>query len=157
MSAPSISGFPFDRRESKVIAGLAQWMGLLGRLQILAAVFALIILLTGLFLYLSTELSTPTDATTSLSPPIVLGEVSNEALLTLSAIITVLATVFLRGGALLVSGAEDLEEVLATNERDQALLNTCLHRLHRYFILETGLIFTVLAFSMASWWFGGSG
>ncbi|MGF1470040.1 MAG: hypothetical protein ACFCGT_28300 [Sandaracinaceae bacterium] len=133
-SAPRV---PFDPREERVIAGLARWMGLLGRFQILAAVAILLGLLTVLGLVTTADVFEPQSAPASDTPPLVsIGEVEPEATALAILGIGVLGLLFFRGGLHLIAGAEDLEAAIGPDDLSQHYLEEALRKLRGYFMLE---------------------
>lgn len=155
MSTQSLSHIPFDPREERVIAGLAKWMGLLGRFQIVAAVFVFVVLLAVTGLVTTVELIEPASGSGE-EPLVELGEVSREAIGAVVAVVVILSLVFLRGGMLLLSAAEDLETVVGKDAREgQPALEGALRRLRSYFVLESFLMVlfagAIYAATIAGW------
>ena len=150
MSTRSLSRIPFDPREERVIAGLARWMGRLGRFQIVAAGFVFILLLAATGVVSMVELIEPATATAGDTPLISIGDVPRFAIAGTIAAVVVLSLVVLRGGMLLLSAAEDLESVVTTDELDQHHLEGALRRLKSYFVLESCLMLVGAAATYAA-------
>lgn len=155
MSTRSLSRIPFDPREARVLSGLARWMGLLGRFQIVAAVFIFVVLLGVTGLVTTAEVIEPATQAPEEQPLVSIGEVSRGAIAAVVAIVVGFSLVFLRGGMLLIAGAEDLENVAAPEALDQHHLEEALGRIRRYFILESllmaGLAAATYAATIAGW------
>ena len=83
-------------------------------------------------------------------PLVRIGEVSRATIATVVAIVVACCLVFLRGGMLLISGAEDLETVIGTDELDQHHLEEALRRLRSYFVLESILTIGLAAAAYAA-------
>lgn len=148
MSSRSLSRIPFDPREERVVAGLARWMGLLGRFQIVAAVFVFAVLLAVTGIVTTVELIEPTAAPGE-EPLVSIGEVSRGAIAAVVGVVVVLSLVFLRGGMLLLSASDDLETCIGKHEvargEGQHALEGALRRLRSYFVLESFLMVLVAA------------
>ncbi len=156
MSTRSLSRIPFDPREERVIAGLARWMGRLGRFQIVAAAFVFVVLLGVTGVATTIEMMEPAAASGE-QPLVSVGEVSREAVAAVVAAVVVLSLVFLRGGMLLLGAAEDLETVTASDELDQHHMESALRKLRSYFVLESLLMASVVAATYASTIMGWGG
>lgn len=151
MSARSLSRLPFDAREERVIAGLARWMGLLGRFQIVSAVFVFVVLLGTIGVITAAELVEPADEGGVAEEPLVsIGEVPRGSVTLVVAASVGFCLVFLRGGMLLISGAEDLDTVVSAEGLSQEDLESALGRLKSYFILESCLMIALAAGAYAS-------
>jgi hypothetical protein len=134
-----LESIPFDTREERVVAGLARWMGLLGRFQIVSATALVVMLLVTVAIVTSAEFFEP-EVEEGLAP-ITLGEaIDGQTLLGGLIALGAFCFVFLRGGALLIAAAEDLEHLLATDDLDQHHLESALRRLRAYFVLECLLV-----------------
>lgn len=159
MAAPmgSKSRIPFDPREERVISDLARWMGLLGRFQIVAAIFVFILFLAGVALVTTAEMLEPAAGSDGEQPLVSIGEVSRTGIAIAVTIVLGFTLVFWRGGMLLVSAAEDLELTVTKGERDQLHLDGALKRLRSYFILESVLMTGVVALVYAATLLQGSG
>jgi len=145
MSTRSLSRIPFDPREERVVAGLARWMGLLGRFQVVASVFIFVVLLAVTGIVTTIEVIEPATAAAGEEPLVSIGEVSRTAIAAVIGVIVVFSLLFLRGGMLLLSAAEDLETVVTTDELDQHHLEGALRRLRTYFVLESLLMVSLAA------------
>lgn len=146
----TLSSIRFDPRERRVIDGLSRWMGLLGRLQVLAG-GALALTVCGLALaYGATEaFETPPGAFAA--PPLVrLGEVSPGALVALGCSGLLVGLLLLRGGVLLTDAAEDLEHLAQGEGGDRPHLEDALRRLRGYWRMELALVLAALA-AMLAW------
>ncbi len=142
----TLSRVPFDPREVRVVSDLARWMGLLGRFQIVAATFIFLLLLAAAALVTTAEVLEPAaGAATDEQPLVSIGEVSRGTIAAVVAVVVGFSLVFLRGGMLLISAAEDLETVAAKDERESHLLDAAVRRLRSYFVLETLLMAAVAA------------
>ncbi|MBZ0121542.1 MAG: hypothetical protein IT378_26500 [Sandaracinaceae bacterium] len=134
-----------DSREERVVSGLARWMGLLGRFQVVAATFVFLLLLAVGALVSSAELLEPvTRAQAGEEPLVTIGEISREGVAITVAVAVAFCLVFFRGGVLLIGAGEDLEAVMA-REVDRSSLQSALSRLRRYFILECALLLAIAA------------
>lgn len=155
MAERALSRIPFDPREERVITGLARWMGLLGRFQIVAAVFVFVVLLGVTGLVTTAEVLEPASDAAAEQPLISIGEVSRGAVAAVVAVVVGFSLLFLRGGMLLIAGAEDLENVTGTSEVVQHHLEEALGRIRRYFILESlfmaGVAAATYAATIAGW------
>lgn len=155
MSTRTLSRIPFDPREQRVVAGLARWMGLLGRFQIVGAVFIFVVLLAVTGLVTTAEVLEP--ATRSGEEPLVsIGEVSRNAIAATVAIVVGFCLVFLRGGMLLVGASEDLDHGVGSSEvLDQDHLEDALRKIRTYFVLESLVMIAVAvgvyAATIAGW------
>ncbi|MCZ7683743.1 MAG: hypothetical protein M5U28_35240 [Sandaracinaceae bacterium] len=110
----TLSRVPFDPREVRVVSDLARWMGLLGRFQIVAATFIFLLLLAAAALVTTAEVLEPAAGAAADEQPLVsIGEVSRGTIAAVVAVVVGFSLVFLRGGMLLISAAEDLETVAA--------------------------------------------
>lgn len=150
MSAPrydrSVSRIPFDPREERVIDGLARWMGVLGRFQVLAGGVLLLSILGVAIAYATTGAPAPDAAASDTTPPLVrLGEVPLEAIAAIAIGVLVVGAILMRGGVLLTDAAEDLERVIHTDDLDQHHIENALRRLRAYFRMELLLVAAVLA------------
>lgn len=145
MSTRSLSRIPFDPREGRVIAGLARWMGLLGRFQIVAAVFVFVVLLAVTGIVTTVEFIEPATSAGGEEPLVSIGEVSRGAIAAVIGVVVVLSLIFLRGGMLLLSAADDLETVVDQADNDQHALEGALRRLRSYFVLESLLMVLIAA------------
>jgi hypothetical protein len=154
----SSSRIPFDPREERVVADLARWMGLLGRFQIVGATFVFILLLAAVALVTTAEVLEPAAGAEGEQPLVSIGEVSRTGIAITVAVVIGFSLVFLRGGMLLISAAEDLELVITKGEKDQLHLDGALKRLRSYFILESILMTGVVALVYAvTLWQGAGG
>ncbi|MBX3270757.1 MAG: hypothetical protein KF729_10870 [Sandaracinaceae bacterium] len=139
----------FDPREERVIAGLARWMGVLGRFQIVAAVFVFVVLLGVTGVVTTVELVEPASAGAGEDPLVQIGEVSRGTIAAVVGVVVVLSLIFLRGGMLLLSASDDLEVVVGkgeeTRESAQHALEGALGRLRNYFVLESLLMVMIAA------------
>lgn len=154
MSSRSLSRIPFDPREERVLGGLARWMGLLGRFQIVASVFIFVVLLAVTGLVTTVEVIEPMTQTGE-EPLVSVGEVSRGAVAMVIAIVVGFSLLFLRGGMLLLNAAEELEAVVGTDEMDQDHLEDALSKLRTYFVLESILMIALAsglyAATIAGW------
>ncbi|MGE0788013.1 MAG: hypothetical protein AB7S26_20225 [Sandaracinaceae bacterium] len=157
MTTRTLSRIPFDPREERIIAGLARWMGRLGRFQIVAATFVFVVLLAVTGIVTTVELIEPLrpSGETAL---VSIGEVSRGWMAAVVAGVVVLSLVFLRGGMLLLGAAEDLETVAADDDEDaldRVRLESALRRLRNYFVLESllmiALVVVAYAMTIAGW------
>lgn len=153
----SKSRIPFDPREERVVADLARWMGLLGRFQFVAATFVFILLLAAVALVTTAEMLEPATGAEGEQALVSIGEVSRTGIGVTVAVVLGFSLVFLRGGMLLISAAEDLELLLTKDERDQLHLDAALRRLRSYFVLESVLMAGVVALVYAATILQGSG
>jgi len=154
MSTRSLSRIPFDPREQRVVTGLAKWMGVLGRFQIVAAVFIFVVLLGVTGIVTTVEVIEP--ATSAGEAPLVsIGEVSRGAVAAVIGAVVVFSLIFLRGGMLLLSASDELETVISTDDLDQHHLEGALRRLKSYFVLEAfvmvALASGIYAATIAGW------
>ena len=95
---------PFDRRESRVVHGLARWMSLLGGFQVVGAVFLFVLLLGVTGIMTTIEVIEPA-VQGEVDPPLIsIGEVSRGVLGAVVAGVVAFSLLFLRGGMLLISG-----------------------------------------------------
>ena len=145
MSTRSLSRIPFDPREGRVLHGLARWMGLLGRFQVVAAVFLFVVLLGVTGLVTTAEVIEPAARAGAEEPLVSIGEVSKTGIAITVALVVGFSLLFLRGGMLLIGGAEDLESAIASEELGQHHLEEALGRLRGYFVLESVLMVGVAA------------
>jgi hypothetical protein len=147
MNTPS--QIPFDPREGRAVSDLARWMGLLGRFQIVAAVFVFILLLAAAALVTTAEVLEPASGAESgeaaEEPLVKIGEVSRGAIAITVLIVVAFSLLFLRGGMLLISAAEDLELVAVNEGGRKSHLDGALRRLRSYFVLESILMAGVAA------------
>lgn len=141
----TLSRIPFDPREVRVVSDLARWMGLLGRFQIVGSTFLFLLLLAAAALVTTAEVLEPAARAADEQPLVRIGEVSRTTVGLVVAVVVAFTLVFFRGGMLLVSAAEDLESVAASDERDGHLLDSAVRRLRSYFVLETLLMAGVAA------------
>jgi hypothetical protein len=132
----SLSRIPFDPREVRVISGLARWMGMLGRFQILASTFLFVMLLAVAALVTAAEVLEPAAGAHAQQPLVSIGDVSRVAIAIVVAVVVGFSLVFFRGGMLLISAAEDLETVDET-EKNAHHIEDALRRLRGYFVLES--------------------
>lgn len=149
MATRSLSKIPFDPREERVIFGLARWMGLLGRFQVVAAVFVFVLLLGVTGLVSTAEILEPVTRGSGEQPLVSIGEVSRTAVALTVTIVVGFSLIFLRGGMLLISGAEDLVNA-ANDSLAQHHLEEALARLRRYFMLESLLMVGIAAATYAA-------
>ena len=150
MSTRTLSRIPFDPREQRVVSGLAKWMGVLGRFQIVAAVFIFVVLLAATGIAATVEVIEPATAGGGEEPLVSIGEVSRGAVAAVVGAVVIFSLIFLRGGMLLLSASDELETVLGTDELDQHHLEGALQRLRSYFILEAFVIVAVAAGTYAA-------
>ncbi|GAB5547075.1 MAG: hypothetical protein RLO52_31565 [Sandaracinaceae bacterium] len=150
MSSRSLSRIPFDPREERVLGGLARWMGLLGRFQIVASVFIFVVLLGVTGLVTTVEVIEPMTQSAGEAPLVSVGEVSRGAVALVIAVVVGFSLLFLRGGMLLLNAAEELEAVVGTDELDQHHLEDALSKLRAYFVLESILMIAVAAGTYAA-------
>lgn len=150
----SVSIIPFDAREQRVLLGLARWMGLLGRCQVVAAIALTLTLMTLLGMITTAEVFEASSRGADTPPLVTVGDVSWEAATAVAVAVFALAVVLFRGGVLLIVGAEDLEGVLGPDELDQHHLEKGLRRLSDYFLLE--LLQWVAIGGLALWLFGAT-
>lgn len=156
MTTRALSRIPFDPREERIIAGLARWMGRLGRFQIVAAVFVFVVLLAVTGVVTTVEVIEP--ATSSGEAPLVsIGEVSRGAVAAVVLVVVLLSLAFLRGGMLLLGAAEDLETVASTDDLDQHHMEGALQKLRNYFVLESLLMIGIVAAAYAGTILGWGG
>jgi len=148
MSAPT--RFDFDSRQARVVSDLARWMGLLGRFQIVGATFLFIMLLAVAALVTTAEVLEPAVGPTPEAPLVSIGEVSRTGIGIVVAGVVGFTLVFLRGGMLLVSAAEDLDTVIAKDKRDESSLETALRKLRSYFVIESVLMVAIAAATYAA-------
>jgi hypothetical protein len=127
-----------------VVLGLARWMGLLGRFQIVAATFIFVVLLAITGVVTTAEVLEPAANAAGEAPLVSIGEVPRGTVAIVVAVVVGFSLLFLRGGMLLISGAEDLEAVHSEESIDQAHLDSALGRLRNYFVLES-LLMVVIA------------
>ncbi len=155
MTTRSLSRIPFDPREQRVVTGLAKWMGVLGRFQIVAAVFIFVALLAVTGIVTTIEVIEPATSSGGEAPLVSIGEVSRAAVAAVIGVVVVFSLIFLRGGMLLLSASDDLETVLSTDKLDQHHLEGALQRLRSYFILEAFVLVAlasgVYAATIAGW------
>lgn len=149
MSQRPLSGL-FDPREARVMMGLARWMSLLGRFQVVAAVFLFVVLLGVTGLVTTAELIEPASEASADAPLVTFGEVSRTTIALIVALVVAFSLLFLRGGMLLISGAEDLESVVTSDEESAENLEESLRRLRAYFVLESLLMVGVAAAAYAA-------
>lgn len=146
----SVSRAPFDPREERVVDGLARWMGVLGRFQVLAGGVLLLSVLGIAIAYATTGSASPAAASDTTPPLVQLGEVPFEAIVAIAIGIVAIGVILLRGGVLLTDAAEDLERVIHTDDPDQHHLENALRRLRAYFRMEILLVAATLA-SVVYW------
>lgn len=146
----SVSRIPFDPREERVIDGLARWMGVLGRFQVLAGGILLLGVLGVAIAYGMTTGASPTTSSDTTPPLVRLGEVPFEAVIAAGAVVVALGALLLRGGVLLTDAAEDLEHVVHTDDLDQHHLENALRRLRGYYRME--LFLTAVFLAAVLWW-----
>ena len=150
MSTRSLSRIPFDPREQRVVTGLAKWMGLLGRFQIVASVFTFVVLLAVTGIVTTIEVIDPATASGAEEPLVSVGEVSRGAVAAVVGVVVVFTLIFLRGGMLLLSASDELETVLTTDELDQHHLEGALRRLRSYFVLESVVMVAIAGATYAA-------
>lgn len=151
----SLSRIPFDPREVHVVSGLSRWMGLLGRFQIVAAVFIFVVLLAVTGIVTTVEVIDPAASSAGEEPLVSVGEVSREAIGAVVAGVVLFSLLFLRGGMLLLSASDDLDTVVNTDALDQHHLEGALRRLKSYFVLESLLMVAIsvgLYYATAAGW-----
>lgn len=139
----SLSRLGFHAREERVISGLARWMGLLGRFQIVASTFIFVLFLAAAALVTAAEVIEPSGAAQAEQPLVSIGEVSRTTIGIVVAVVVGFSLLFFRGGMLLVSAAEDLETASSQpkgEEDARDLLESAVRRLRSYFVLETLLM-----------------
>lgn len=145
----------FDPREARVLRGLARWMSLLGRFQIVGAVFLFVVLLVVTGVVTTAEVIEPAMNAPGDAPLISIGEVKKGVLAAVVGGVVAFLLVFLRGGMLLISGAEDLEALSDEHTLDTTSLEEAVRRLRNYFILESLLMLAlaagVYALTIAGW------
>jgi hypothetical protein len=132
----------FVPRDQRIIHELARWMGLLGRFQVVAATFVLLLLLAGAAVVTTIEMLDPAQAE---GLPVSIGNVSRTTMAVTTVATLFVTVLFLRGGMLLISSAEDLEETSAEDARVIEHLDSALRRLRAYFVLESVLMACVAA------------
>ena len=126
-------------------------MSLLGRFQVVGAVFLFVVLLAVTGLVTTAEVIEPAAQAGSGDAPLVsVGDVSRGAIAAVVAGVVLFSLVFLRGGMLLVSGAEDIESISAEHELALSDLEEAVRRLRNYFILESLLMLAVAAGTYAA-------
>ncbi|MFK7991658.1 MAG: hypothetical protein AB8I08_36915 [Sandaracinaceae bacterium] len=140
----------FDPREARVLRGLARWMNLLGRFQIVGAVFLFVVLLGVTGVVTTAEVIEPAIASGADAPLISIGEVKKGVIAAIVAVVVGFSLLFLRGGMLLISGAEDLESLSEEAELDAASLEEAVRRLRNYFILESLLMLALAGAAYAA-------
>ena len=150
MNAPPRS-IPFDPRESRVIQGLARWMSLLGRFQIVVAVFLFVVLLALTGLVTTAEVLEPAAQASEADAPLVsIGEVPRGVIAGVVAAVVLFSLAFLRGGMLLSSAAEELESITSAHELEAESLEEAIRRLRSYFVIESLLMVGVAAATYAA-------
>lgn len=125
-------------------------MGLLGRFQIVGASFLFVLLLGVAALVTTAEVLEPAAGPGPEAPLVSIGEVSRTTIGIGVAAIIAFSLVFLRGGMLLVSAAEDLDAAVAKDERDEHGLELALRRMRSYFILESVLMIAIASATYAA-------
>ena len=146
----SLSLIPFDPREARVLSGLARWMGLLGRFQIVGAVFVFVVLLGVTGLVTTAEFLEPASASGAEEPLVSMGEVSRGSVAAVVGVIITLSLLFLRQGMLLISGAEELEAVVGDEAEGQESLEEALRKLRGYFVFESLFMVCIAALAYAA-------
>ncbi len=146
----SHSRLGFDPREERAVSDLTRWMGLLGRFQIVGATFLFVLLLAVAALVTTAEVLEPAAGPGPDAPLVSVGEVSRTTIGIVVAGVIAFSLVFLRGGMLLVSAAEDLDTAIAKDKRDDHALELALRRLRSYFVLESVLMVAVAAATYAA-------
>lgn len=129
------------------MAGLARWMGLLGRFQIVASVFVFVVLLAVTGVITTVEFIEPVVQDGE-APLVSIGEVSRQGVAAVVAGVVVLTLIFLRGGMLLLGAAEELETIVG-EELDAHQLEGALRKLRAYFMLESLIMLAVAAATYA--------
>ena len=146
----ALSRIPFDPREERVIDGLARWMGVLGRFQVLAGGLLLLTVLGIAIAYGTTTGAAPAARSDTTPPLVQLGEVPMELVIGIAVAVVLLGAILLRGGVLLTDAAEDLERVVHTDDLDQHHLEHALRRLRSYYRME--LLLMALLLAVVVWW-----
>lgn len=146
----SHSRLGLDPRETRVISDLTRWMGLLGRFQIVGATFLFVLLLAVAALVTTAEVLEPAAGPSPEAPLVSIGEVSRMGIGVVVAAVVAFSLVFLRGGMLLVSAAEDLDAAVSKDERAEGALEAALRRLRSYFVLEALLMIAIAAATYAA-------
>jgi hypothetical protein len=153
----SASRIPFDPREQRTVSDLVRWMNLLGRFQIIAATFTFIVFLAAVALVTTADVLEPVTRGAGDQPLFALGDVSRTAIAVFVAIVVGFSLLFMRGGMLLISSAEDLELMITTGEKEQHHLDGALRRLRSYFVLESILMAGIVVLVYAATILQGSG
>ena len=145
----AVPRLPFDPREERVIDGLARWMGVLGRFQVLAGGILVLTVLGIAIAYGMTTGTTPSTSSDTTPPLVQLGEVDLHLVIGAGIAVLVLGAVLVRGGVLLTDAAEDLERVVHTDDLDKHHLENALQRLRSYYRME--LLLTALILAAVLW------
>lgn len=140
MSRSRSSRPPFDARERRVIHGLCRWVGMLGRFQIIGAVFVFLLLLAGAGLVATLGGFEDAGDNEYEQPLVTFGEVSSTTLTVGVVAMSLFALIFLHGGMLLLGAADDIDAALREDGTEHPHLAGALNRLRSYFVLETGLM-----------------
>jgi hypothetical protein len=154
LSERSLSRIPFDPREERVIDSMARWMGMLGRFQVLAGGFMLLLVIGGFLAYGTTEaLEQAEPAATETTPPLIsLGDIDPVAAWVTAGVFALVGALVLRGGILLTDSAEDFERMIHRSEDlAQHHLEGALRQLRAYFVVETLLAVGLLAAALLTW------
>lgn len=146
----SLSRLVLDVREERLVADLSRWMGLLGRFQIVGATFLFILLLAVAALVTTAEVLEPAAGPSPEQPLVSIGDVSRTTIGIVVAAVVGFSLIFLRGGMLLISAAEDLDTALARDKSDEHALESALGRLRSYFVLESVLMIAIAAATYAA-------
>ena len=150
----SLATIPFDPSEVKVVEGMARWAGLLGRFQVLAGGFLILLVLGAAAVFgLAGALDRGTPVATDTTPPVVtLGEVAPETLTWVALGCLALGALVLRGGIFLTDAAEDFEHAAHGSVAGQEHLVSGSRRLTGYFDMHTLLAGLALGAVVAAVW-----
>ncbi len=145
----TFGAIPFHPREVRIVEAMARWMAMLGRFQVLAGGFLMLVVVgAALVLGVSEAIDEGAPAATDTTPPVVtLGEVSPEVVTGIAVGVLLLGWIVLRQGVLLTDAAEDLESVAhgAPTREGGSALGEGVRRLTWYFAIETVLVAALLA------------
>lgn len=130
----------FETREERTIDRTARWMGTLGRFQVLAGAFGLLVAIGAVSAWAFGTVMAP-EMESDTTPPLVrLGEVSTTQLAGAVSGVVFLALLVLRGGFLLTDAAEDLEHHIHATDEDAPYLEDAFVALAKAFFLDAALV-----------------
>lgn len=137
----------FHPREVHIVEGMARWAGLLGRFQVLAGGFLILLVLGAAAVFgLAGVVDEGAPETSDTTPPVVtLGEVSQDQVTYVALAALFLGALVLRGGIFLTDAAEDFERAVHGTSDVEEHLGSGARRLSGYFLIDTLLAALVLA------------